>query len=541
VTKHFILTSKIATPFTMKAIHKPRIKTIPLCVVRSAAFFITSLSFAIDGPDHPDYPGHPGPRGAPPKSVEAPSAFFTAANWAGDESGRFYRSIPFLDLSAHAYLRDPNNLKSLNAIGVRVPTGYKLIDRPFLNHTGIRASAFRHEVSGDIVIAFGGTKLEGMKELLVINETLVDAALYESKSIPPDKLDEILRDAPGILIDAVDGVDDIVNDAEIGLNQIPPQFRYAEAFAKKIISSHASGGERVYTTGHSLGGALATYVALRLGVDGSLTFASPPLNMKLMEQIPGGHAFTPSAYPKYVNIVTNDIVDWLVENEIPIKSALFTVGTAFVGRVVRKATGAIVRSQDWDFLRPDISVLESGFVETVGIRRTGGLIMGHLITAYRASLLQIATVPQQVELDYGEQSEARPQPMQPQTEITDESTSGVGGIDSGEDESKPNGPSSQVIKAPIGGSYFLGKVVGVRRDFPEPTTTLSLDGAGDKNRFKARLSKKVVDELPLNLKSLFEGKTIGIRAVPEQAGKEIVLKVENLSQIFREDGQPFVP
>lgn len=133
--------------------------------------------------------------------------------------------------------------------------------------TGFRARAFVADSSDCGVIAYAGTEVSASQLLL------------------------------GWLTDWKLG--DIATDARLAINQLPPQFAQAHQFFLKARAAHPE--VRFILTGHSLGGALSTYVGLR-EKNTFIVFNSPGINQTLDDNVPGQNKASFADGPYYISL-----------------------------------------------------------------------------------------------------------------------------------------------------------------------------------------------------------------------------------------------
>lgn len=154
---------------------------------------------------------------------------------------------PLVELSKHAY-----EVKGSKA---PAPTGFRTVKPAFTTSiTGFQARTYLSADGKSVVVAFAGTDFSASQLLL----------------------GWVTRWKLG----------DVATDIQLLSGKVPKQFNQALSYFDKAIRQHP--GIEVIATGHSLGGALATYVGM-MRKQNSIVFNSPGINKALDDLIPGQH------------------------------------------------------------------------------------------------------------------------------------------------------------------------------------------------------------------------------------------------------------
>lgn len=152
--------------------------------------------------------------------------------------------------------------------------------------SGFRAKAYIGK--GELVIAFAGTD---PKELSASMLCLIAPSFLEATGC-------LARQAPDVRTDIL----------AFGAGKKPAQFAQAVAFLR-AAREKAKRSLRVVACGHSLGGALATYVAMLNRID-SVAFNAPPLNDKLFSEAPPRNVGSWSKGPWYWSFTSSGEPGW---------------------------------------------------------------------------------------------------------------------------------------------------------------------------------------------------------------------------------------
>ncbi len=193
---------------------------------------------------------------------------------------------------------------------VGVPAGWTLMQQDTVDQnagSGLLAKVYRSNTTNELVIAFAGTDawagaefptmaanltveaLEGMRLLL-------KEGLLEVRSLWDSDFEQEYAGLPHLVYALVSGFapPDIATDLAFfqeTRNVMPAQFRDAVTAARTVYKKYGTSKNYVFT-GHSLGGAVASYLGWAMGVT-TVAYNAPFLNQAMYREIGQYRPFTP--------------------------------------------------------------------------------------------------------------------------------------------------------------------------------------------------------------------------------------------------------